>query len=550
MKILFNILLFSSIGAQGLKSLDFEAGRRGDQYRVWVYFDEKSKSKVADLDPVAIKRRIKHNIHSVTKYDYDIKKDYIKKLIEIGAEIKNQSRWLNAVSLIVNINELELIQKLSFVKKIEAVRQHKKKQAVQSVHNRSIVSRDIDYGMSYDQIEQINCRTPHIAGYYGQGVRVLYIDTGFELNHEAYDSLNLVGQYDFINDDQNTANETAQEILENQDDHGTLCLSVMAGYAPGSLIGPAFKSEYLLAKTEIMAEEIQQEEDNYIAALEWGESLGADIACASLGYLDWYAYEDLDGNTAATTKAIDIASGLGVLCVNSAGNEGDDPWYYIITPADADSVLSIGAVDVNGSIANFSSRGPTFDGRIKPEVCARGVSTYCIRSNTENIYRNASGTSFSAPLAAGAAAVIMSANPEWTNMQVREAIMMTASQFNNPDNEYGYGILNAWAAINYQFTTDVNNGIVFPNTISVNNAYPNPFNPRVSIEIDGLSIGQHVAVGVYDIHGALVKSLHNQKVGHNVLKLTWGAEMISSGIYLLRTDWRYGNDLQKITLLK
>jgi|TARA_B110000914_G_scaffold38272_1_gene31490 serine protease AprX len=550
MKILFNILLFSSIGAQGLKSLDFEAGRRGDQYRVWVYFDEKSKSKVADLDPVAIKRRIKHNIHSVTKYDYDIKKDYIKKLIEIGAEIKNQSRWLNAVSLIVNINELELIQKLSFVKKIEAVRQHKKKQAVQSVHNRSIVSRDIDYGMSYDQIEQINCRTPHIAGYYGQGVRVLYIDTGFELNHEAYDSLNLVGQYDFINDDQNTANETAQEILENQDDHGTLCLSVMAGYAPGSLIGPAFKSEYLLAKTEIMAEEIQQEEDNYIAALEWGESLGADIACASLGYLDWYAYEDLDGNTAATTKAIDIASGLGVLCVNSAGNEGDDPWYYIITPADADSVLSIGAVDVNGSIANFSSRGPTFDGRIKPEVCARGVSTYCIRSNTENIYRNASGTSFSAPLAAGAAAVIMSANPEWTNMQVREAIMMTASQFNNPDNEYGYGILNAWAAINYQFTTDVNNGIVFPNTISVNNAYPNPFNPRVSIEIDGLSIGQHVAVGVYDIHGALVKSLHNQKVGHNVLKLTWGAEMISSGIYLLRTDWQYGNDLQKITLLK
>jgi subtilisin family serine protease len=550
MKILFNILLFSSIGAQGLKSLDFEAGRRGDQYRVWVYFDEKSKSKVADLDPVAIKRRIKHNIHSVTKYDYDIKKDYIKKLIEIGAEIKNQSRWLNAVSLIVNINELELIQKLSFVKKIEAVRQHKKKQAVQSVHNRSIVSRDIDYGMSYDQIEQINCRTPHIAGYYGQGVRVLYIDTGFELNHEAYDSLNLVGQYDFINDDQNTANETAQEILENQDDHGTLCLSVMAGYAPGSLIGPAFKSEYLLAKTEIMAEEIQQEEDNYIAALEWGESLGADIACASLGYLDWYAYEDLDGNTAATTKAIDIASGLGVLCVNSAGNEGDDPWYYIITPADADSVLSIGAVDVNGSIANFSSRGPTFDGRIKPEVCARGVSTYCIRSNTENIYRNASGTSFSAPLAAGAAAVIMSANPEWTNMQVREAIMMTASQFNNPDNEYGYGILNAWAAINYQFTTDVNNGIVFPNTISVNNAYPNPFNPRVSIEIDGLSIGQHVTVGVYDIHGALVKSLHNQKVGHNVLKLTWGAEMISSGIYLLRTDWQYGNDLQKITLLK
>ena len=508
MNLIFNILLFSFLGAQNFVSSDFEAGRRGKEYRVWVYFDKKDKSKVTKLDPAAIKRRVKHNIFTATKYDYNIQEEYIRKLVEVGAEIKNQSRWLNAVSLIVDSNELELIQKLSFVKKIEPVRQHKKKKAIQTVENQILVNRDIDYGSSFNQIEQINCRIPHIAGYNGQGVRVLYIDTGFELNHEAYDSLNLIGQYDFINNDQNAANETDQEILENQDDHGTLCLSVMAGYSPGSLIGPAFKSEYLLAKTEIMAEEIQQEEDNYIAALEWGESLGADIACASLGYLDWYSYEDLDGNTAATTKAIDIASGLGVLCVNSAGNEGNDPWYHIITPADADSVLSVGAVDANDIIANFSSRGPTFDGRIKPEVCAMGVSTYCVRSNTENIYRNASGTSFSAPLAAGAAAVVMSANPEWTNMQVREALMMTASQFNSPDNEYGYGILNAWAAINYQFTTSIKDETFLPDVISVENAYPNPFNPEVSIKINGLSNSQHVSVGVYDLHGTLVTSLH------------------------------------------
>ena len=550
MNFLLNIFLFSFLGAQNFVSSDFEPGRRGKEYRVWVYFDKKDKSIITELDPAAIKRRVKHNIFTATKYDSNIKEEYIKELEAVGAEIKNQSRWLNAVSLVVNINQIELIQKLPFVKKIEPVRQHKKKKATQSVDDQALVNRDIDYGLSSNQIEQINCRIPHIAGYFGQGVRVLYIDTGFELNHEAYDSLNLIGQYDFINNDQNAANETDQEILENQDDHGTLCLSVMAGYAPGSLIGPAFKSEYLLAKTEIMAEEIQQEEDNYIAALEWGESLGADIACASLGYLDWYSYEDLDGNTAATTKAIDIASELGVLCVNSAGNEGNDPWYHIITPADADSVLSVGAVDANDVIANFSSRGPTFDGRIKPEVCARGVSTYCVRSNTENIYRNASGTSFSAPLAAGAAAVIMSANPEWTNMQVREAIMMTASQFNSPDNDYGHGILNTWAAINYQFTASVKGETFLPNAISVNNAYPNPFNPEISIKIDGLSNNQHVTVGVYDIHGKLVKYLHNQKARHNMLELSWNAERLSSGIYLLRTDWGYGNDLQKITLLK
>ena len=550
MNFLLNIFLFSFLGAQNFVSSDFEPGRRGKEYRVWVYFDKKDKSVFTELGPAAIKRRVKHNIFTATKYDRNIKEEYIKEIEAVGAEIKNQSRWLNAVSLVVDINQIELIQKLPFVKKIEPVRQHKKKKATQSVDDQALVNRDFDYGLSSNQIEQINCRIPHIAGYYGQGVRVLYIDTGFELNHEAYDSLNLIGQYDFINNDQNAANETDQEILENQDDHGTLCLSVMAGYAPGSLIGPAFKSEYLLAKTEIMAEEIQQEEDNYIAALEWGESLGADIACASLGYLDWYSYEDLDGNTAATTKAIDIASELGVLCVNSAGNEGNDPWYHIITPADADSVLSVGAVDANDVIANFSSRGPTFDGRIKPEVCARGVSTYCVRSNTENIYRNASGTSFSAPLAAGAAAVIMSANPEWTNMQVREAIMMTASQFNSPDNDYGHGILNTWAAINYQFTASVKGETFLPNAISVNNAYPNPFNPEISIKIDGLSNNQHVTVEVYDIYGKLVKYLHNQKTRQNILELTWNAERLSSGIYLLRTDWLYGNDLQKITLLK
>ena len=550
MNFLLNIFLFSFLGAQNFVSSDFEPGRRGKEYRVWVYFDKKDKSVFTELGPAAIKRRVKHNIFTATKYDRNIKEEYIKEIEAVGAEIKNQSRWLNAVSLVVDINQIELIQKLPFVKKIEPVRQHKKKKATQSVDDQALVNRDFDYGLSSNQIEQINCRIPHIAGYFGQGVRVLYIDTGFELNHEAYDSLNLIGQYDFINNDQNAANETDQEILENQDDHGTLCLSVMAGYAPGSLIGPAFKSEYLLAKTEIMAEEIQQEEDNYIAALEWGESLGADIACASLGYLDWYSYEDLDGNTAATTKAIDIASELGVLCVNSAGNEGNDPWYHIITPADADSVLSVGAVDANDVIANFSSRGPTFDGRIKPEVCARGVSTYCVRSNTENIYRNASGTSFSAPLAAGAAAVIMSANPEWTNMQVREAIMMTASQFNSPDNDYGHGILNTWAAINYQFTASVKGETFLPNAISVNNAYPNPFNPEISLKIDGLSNNQHVTVGVYDIHGKLVKYLHNQKTRQNILELTWNAERLSSGIYLLRTDWLYGNDLQKITLLK
>ena len=545
---LFFIFL-SFLHSSDINPQNIEAGRIGDLYKVWVYFDKKDSKRIVDLDSASIERRIKHGIVGPTKYDYLINQSYIDRIKRLKVEIKNQSRWLNAISVIADIQKINLINKLAFVKKIEPIYQHTKKKSIQAVGDRNNQSRDIEYGPSYDQVEQINCRIPHVAGYFGQGVRVLYLDTGYELGHTAYDSLNLIAQYDFVNNDENTANETDQEITDNQDDHGTICLSVMAGYAPGNLVGPAFKSEYLLAKTEIMAEEIQQEEDNYVAALEWGESLGADIACASLGYLDWYSYEDLDGNSATTTIAVDIASNLGVLCINSAGNEGDDPWYYIIAPADADSVISVGAVNRDGTIANFSSRGPTYDGRIKPEVCALGVSAYCVRSNTENDYRAASGTSFSAPLAAGAAAVILSANPEWTNMQLREAIMMTASLSNSPDNIYGYGILNTWAAINYQFTTGLKNEEIIPNVLKVFDAYPNPFNPATFIRVQSESIIPNLTLSIFNINGQLIQTLEKETTNADRIDIKWDGNRNSSGVYFIKIDWPGGSRTQKITLL-
>ena len=545
---LFFIFL-SFLYSNDINPQNIEAGRIGDLYKVWVYFDKKDSKRIVDLDSASIERRIKHGIVGPTKYDYIINQSYIDRIKRLNVEIKNQSRWLNAISVIADMQKINLINKLAFVKKIEPVYRHTKKKSIQAVGDRNNQSRNIEYGSSYDQVEQINCRIPHVAGYFGQGVRVLYLDTGYELGHTAYDSLNLIAQYDFVNNDENTANETDQEITDNQDDHGTICLSVIAGHAPGNLIGPAFKSEYLLAKTEIMAEEIQQEEDNYVAALEWGESLGADIACASLGYLDWYSYEDLDGNSATTTIAVDIASNLGVLCINSAGNEGDDPWYYIIAPADADSVISVGAVNRDGTIANFSSRGPTYDGRIKPEVCALGVSVYCVRSNTENDYRAASGTSFSAPLAAGAAAVILSANPEWTNMQVREAIMMTASLSNIPDNIYGYGILNTWAAINYQFTTGLKNEEIIPNVLKVFDAYPNPFNPATFIRVQSESIIPNLTLSIFNIYGQLIQTLEKETTNASRIDIKWDGNRNSSGVYFIKIDWPGGSRTQKITLL-
>ena len=549
MKLLIFIFLVSNLIAQTSK-LDYLApGKRDDGYRIWIYFDERDQERFVNLDPASIKRRKKHGITELTKYDYIIKQHYLDAVKKTGVIIKNKSHWLNAVSVFASKEHINLIQNLPFVRKVEPVYQHKKKKAIQSVQNNN-QNRNLDYGGSLAQIEQINCHTAHEAGYYGQGVRVLYLDTGFNLDHTAFDSLNLVAEYDFINNDQNTANETAQEVSDNQDDHGTICLSPMAGYAPGNLIGPAFKSEYLLAKTEIMAEEIQQEEDNYVAALEWGEALGAEVMCASLGYLDWYTYADLDGNTAVTTIGIDIASSLGVICVNSAGNEGDDPWYYIIAPADADSVISVGAVLQNGIIASFSSHGPTFDGRIKPEVCALGVSTYCVRSNTQNDYRTASGTSFSAPLVAGAAAVILSANSSWTNMLVREALMMTASQYSSPDNTYGYGIINTWEAINYQITVSTENGTIVPNSVKVGQAFPNPFNPLLSLTIECSSKETIINTSVFDIRGNLVDQLYDGIISNKKMHLLWNGDQHSNGIYIIRTRWAGASHFQKVTLLK
>ena len=236
-------------------------------------------------------------------------------------------------------------------------------------------------------------------------------------------------------------------------------------------------------------------------------------------------------------------------CVNSAGNEGDDPWFYIITPADADSVISVGAVRQNGMIASFSSHGPTSDGRIKPEVCALGVNTYCVRSNTENIYRTASGTSFSAPLVAGAVAVILSANNSWTNMQVREALMMTASQNANADYTYGHGIINTWAAINYQHTVSTKNENFIPNNITVNKAFPNPFNPSLSMTIECSTKNVEITTNVYNVQGQLVEILHDEILSNKTISLLWNASAYANGIYFIRTYWDGGNDIQKVTLL-
>ena len=544
------LLLFTFLFSQKYNNKTIEKGNRGDYYKVWIYFEDKNNSTSVEISQKALERRLRNNVN--TKYDwYDLKVSdkYKHEIIQLGFQIENESRWLNAISIQCQKSDLKIISELLFVKKIEPVLMQKKKiPDISTVSNSNYQIRNYDYGGSEIQMEQINCIEAHNQGYYGQGVRILYIDTGFDLTHEVFDSLNLIYQYDFINDDLNTANENEQEVSDGQDYHGTLCLSVLGGFKEGSLIGPAFKSEFLLAKTEIVAEEIQAEEDNYVAALEWGEENGVDISVASLGYYDWYEYEDMDGNTAVTTVAVDIASSLGVLCVNSAGNSGDNDWNYINAPADADSVISVGAVTNQGVIAYFSSKGPTYDGRIKPEVCAMGVNTFCARSNTNSDYRTASGTSLSAPLVGGAAAVVFSANNNWSAMQTREALMMTALNADFPDTNYGYGIINVLDAINYQHDLNVIDDIVI-NDFKISKLYPNPFNPSVNIVLN-FSKPSNISVDIFNISGQYIENIYNGFSNSPELILKWSPSKITSGLYFVKVSNLKNQIFKKLMYIK
>ena len=549
MKKILILLSITIVFGEKFNSELITIGKRDNFYRAWIYFYDKAGSEMCNISQKAKDRRAKSDVQSNHLwYDLEVSQIYINDILELGITIENESRWLNAVSVVCKMSDIEKIAKLKSVKKIEPVIGYKKSKieyAEDSLSN----SRDFDYGNALAQIEQINVHELHNAGYTGEGVIILVIDTGFNLTHNAMANINVIAQWDVINNDSETANETSAEISNSQDHHGTAILSTIAANAPGEFMGVAFDAEFLLAKTEDVTQEVQQEEDDYVAGLEWGEALGADVVTSSLAYLDWYTYEDMDGNTAVTTNAIDIASGLGLVCVNSAANEGNATWYYIAAPADADSVISVGAVNLYGEIASWSSHGPTFDGRIKPEVCARGVYTWCINPNSTTQYIQLNGTSLSAPLVGGSTALVIQAQPDWSAMQVREAILMTASQSSNPDNSYGYGIMNAAGAVEYEATVAIDRPDDLPSEFHVTNAYPNPFNPSLTIEVSG-AVGEYLTVDIFSLTGKSITNVYTGTVFQPNQKMVWSPENIPNGIYVIRSILKGQSQFQKVTYLK
>ena len=549
--------------------------RSGGLIHAWIYFTDKGIHHPEEY--AAVLRKIKGQLTEknllrrqklsksdiVSFRDIPVHQEYVSRILSTGVSLRHRSRWLNAISVAATRSQLEVISQFSFVAKIDPVRVHKRPIPEASPDEissilipPSTISKTqydtLDYGNSLEQIRQINCHLAHEAGYTGKGVVVLMLDTGYFKDHESIQQESIIAEWDFINNDGNTQNEDGDP--GSQHNHGTYTLSALGGYAPGNLIGPAFNSRFLLAKTEIVDQEIQQEEDNYVAALEWGDSLGADVVSSSLGYLDWYSYCDMDGNTAVTTKAVDIAVSLGIVCVTAAGNWGNQPLpanpcdtltYYINAPADADSVISVGAVNSENYIASFSSHGPTYDGRIKPEVCARGVSTVCASPFNVDQYTRKGGTSLSTPLVAGAAAVILSAHPDWTPMMVREALMKTASRADCPDNSYGWGVIDVWEAIRFDSFSDGPESSL-PEDFSLSQIYPNPFNPfnqviTIKYKLPNTS---RVRIKIFSLLGEEIATIVDDVKEAGECNVRWLARGYPSGIYFIqiRIVWYFEPD--------
>ena len=439
---LFFLILTGFAFSQDLVLIKFS-----DKPSSQTYFD----NPLLMLSQKALDRREKYNI-DLNLQDVPVETSYVTQIEALGINPIAVSKWFNGVFAWCTSAQVSQAEALGFVSEVETFVQDKFKTSngtpladkfnlPNEIPQGSEGILDFVYGATETQVAQLNLDYLHDLGFTGDGITIAVMDNGFPGvdTVEGFDYLRNNGQikggYNFIDDNEN---------YYERGTHGTVVLSTMGGYLENQFVGTAIDADYYLFITENTDHEMPDEEVNWIEAAERADSIGVDVINTSLGYNEFddprydYTYEDMDGQTTFITRGAQIAAEKGIMVVNSAGNSGNDSWHFITAPADGVDVFTIGAVRANGQASSFSSYGPTFDGRIKPDVDALGSGAAVIRP--DGGIDESSGTSFSSPIMAGAMACFIQAFPETIPSEMRQTVRESGHLYPNPTAQLGYGI--------------------------------------------------------------------------------------------------------------
>ena len=409
----------------------------------------------------------------------------------------------------------------------------------------------LNYGTSFDQIHFHQGEYLHDKGYTGDGIIIAIFDAGFNayLTNPYFDSARqqgrVLGEWDYVKN----------ESSVNEDHpHGSYCFSIIAGNSPGAYVGTAPHARFYLLRTEDAATEYPVEEQNWVAAAEFADSAGADMISSSLGYSDFddaafnHGYAQRDGNTAMVTIGADLAARKGMIVCNSAGNSGGalTDAKYVMCPADGDSVLAVGAVTIRDTIAAFSSYGPNGAGKLKPDIVSVGQGTLLI--TTGGAVARGNGTSFSNPLACGLIACLWQAFPEFSNMEIINAVKLTSNRHEQPDFRYGYGVPDFKKA--YEFLSDARTVKQAQATLSEKwiKAFPVPVRESIQVMVKAPASGK-ASMGLYDISGRLIEEITMQVLKDDFRILRFSTSTAARpGMYFIRyTD---GKNRQTIKVIK
>lgn len=525
------------------------------QKKYIVYFKDKGTKKKHDiseklLSSKAIERRNQQGI-SMDYDDQPVNIQYLQELSSAGCRIISTSKWLNAANIIGILSPQELKQRFLSIDKIIAVKDtsvkyenNPKYSEQKSELNSFKTLSTINYGQANTQNTMLGIGCLHKDGYTGENTTIAVIDGGFlgVDTMRAFDSLRIqkriIGAFDFVVND---------SFPYRMDEHGAGVLSVIAANLPGQMVGIAPHAKFLLARTITFGNyDLHADEYLWVRAMEWADSSGADIISTSLGWSNYYGggdtnytYANMDGKTTIVTKGAAIASRKGIIVVASAGNQGNQSWKYISAPCDGDSVLCVGAVDYAKAHSYFSSYGPSYDGRVKPDVMAMGQADAVAYPSSGII--NLNGTSFSAPLMAGFAACLKQKHSVGTNMEIINAIIKSADRYTIPDSAYGYGIPDACKAdLLLTSINEVKNNSVFNYQL-----YPNPAQNKFMINIH--STNEEVQqISVINVLGEIIYKTAGEK-----LKKEYAFDLSNkpSGLYFVKINTSENVFFEKVMLL-